>query len=426
MSPLRLGLLGLGTVGQGVISILGEHSGLLEERAGRPLTLTRVASRSAKPEVDLLGASFGTDPAALVQADDVDVVVECIGGEQPCLDLLTAALGRSKSVVTANKALIATHGDALHQLASSSGAGLAYEAAVAGGIPILKAITEGLVANRIEWLAGIINGTSNYILTAMAEQGQDFSSALATAQELGYAEADPTFDVEGIDAAHKLAILAGLAFGRCFDFAGVATEGISGIAPIDIEYAARLGYVIKHLGIARFADGAVETSVHPALVPEGAPLAQIKGVTNAVQVGADALGSTLYTGPGAGMLPTASAVLADVVDLARGAPPPRRLAAAAAPMAADDRETPFYLRLQAQDRPGVFARITTLLSNAEINIDAALQQEHDASTPGTTVPIVLLTRPTTRPQLQSALEQLEGLADQVDDVQVLRVESLKP
>ena len=335
MSALRLGLLGLGTVGQGVIRILAEHGDLLAERAGRPLALTRVASRSAKPEVDLLGAEFGTDPAVLVQADDVDLVIECIGGEQPCLDLLSTALRQGRSVVTANKALIATHGDTLHQLATGSGASLAYEAAVAAGIPILKAITEGLAANRIEWLAGIINGTSNYILTAMAKQGQDFATALAAAQELGYAEADPTFDVEGIDAAHKLAILAGLAFGRRFDFPAVATEGITKIAPIDIEYADRLGYVIKHLGIAQHNDGAVAASVHPALVPKTAALAQINGVTNAVQVGADAVGSTLLSGPGAGMLPTASAVLADVIDLARGAPAPRRLAAEAASSTAD-------------------------------------------------------------------------------------------
>lgn len=443
MKPLRIGILGLGTVAQGVLHILKDNAALLTARAGRPVVASRVASRRPRPEVDLGTAVFSTDTAALTVADDVDIVVECIGGEQPCLDLLNAALGAGKSVVTANKALIASHGDALHALASRQGVSLTYEAAVAGGIPILNALSAGLAANRIEWIAGIINGTSNYILTAMAEQGQSFADALSEAQRLGYAEADPTFDIEGIDAAHKLTILAGLGFGRPFDFAAVATEGIAAVAPIDIEYARRLGYVIKHLGIARQRQAAggieVEARVHPALVPMAAPLAQVNGVTNAVMIGGNAVGSTVYMGPGAGMLPTASAIVADVVGLARGQRPAPRIldagrfqsdvqADAAATMAAAE-DGAFYLRLQVTDRPGVFARVTTLLSEAGISIEAALQQEHTrqqarARPTDGTVPIVLLTQPTSPARLEAALVALRALPDMVAEVRVLRVEAL--
>ncbi|MEM6707634.1 MAG: homoserine dehydrogenase [Pseudomonadota bacterium] len=426
MTPLRLGLLGLGTVAQGVLSILKTSGPLMRDRCGRELVVTRVASRRLRDNVDLGGAEFSPDLASVVAADDVDVVVECVGGEQPCLDLLTEALRNGKSVVTANKALIATHGDLLHVLAAERGVTLSYEAAVAGGIPVLGALTQGLAANRIDWIAGIINGTSNYILTAMAQRGQDFETALRDAQDLGYAEADPTFDIEGVDAAHKLAILAGLGFGRAFRFDAVTCTGISSVTGADIAFADRLGYVIKHLGIARSPTdaGAIELCVHPALVPKSAPLAQVNGVTNAVMVGGDAVGSTVYIGPGAGKLPTASAVLADVVAIARGQAAPRRLAAEGEVSSATS-PSPHYLRLQVKDQTGVFARITAALSTVGVGIEAALQDAHKTTTPGEAgVPIVFLTQPVATVALETAIEAIAQQDDAVLATSLLRVEAL--
>ena len=295
---------GLGTVAQGVLAVFKENQQRIDSRAGREIRLTRVASRTAKPELDLLGAKFSSELSDVVDASDVDVVVELIGGEEAALDLVRRSLELAKPVVTANKAIIATHGNELLALASAQQTAIGFEATVAGGIPIIASLTRALAGNEIRWLAGIINGTSNYILTAMAESGQAFDAALAEAQRLGYAEADPTFDVEGIDAAHKLTILAALAFGIGFRFADVYTEGINAVSVEDIEYARQLGYQVKHLGIGRNSDAGVELRVHPTLVPQQQLLASVNGVMNAILVNGNAAGDTLYYGAGAGSLPT--------------------------------------------------------------------------------------------------------------------------
>ena len=307
----------MGTVARGVLDLFAANAAHLERQAGRPLKLVRVASRTPRPEADLAGAEFSTDLGTLLH-DDVDVVVELIGGEDRAARLVRDALSRGQSVVTANKAIIARYGDELLAGAAEQGVGLGFEAAVAGGIPIIGSLTRGLAASRVRTVAGIINGTSNYILTAMAEQGSTFGDALAAAQSLGYAEADPTFDVEGIDAAHKLSILAALAFDVGFGMDGVFTEGIAGVTAEDIGYAAELGYGIKHLGIARRSDSGIEARVHPTLVPEHGMLAQVRGVMNAVLVDSDAAGASLFHGAGAGAGPTASSVVADLIAIARG------------------------------------------------------------------------------------------------------------
>ncbi|MGI9327295.1 MAG: homoserine dehydrogenase, partial [Pseudomonadales bacterium] len=374
-APLRVALLGMGTVAQGVIKILTEQRELLQRRSGRPIEIVGIASRRLRAEVTLGDIPFSTDLAGLCESTEVDVVVECIGGEEPALTLVGAALAAGKSVVTANKALIANHGNALHEQAHASGAELAYEAAVAGGIPILGGLTAGLAANQAHWLAGIINGTSNFILSAMTDQGQAFSDALAQAQELGYAEADPTFDVEGVDAAHKLAILAGLAFDSPFQFDAIYVEGITEVTTEDIEYAERLGYKIKHLGVARCRDDGIEARVHPALVPAEQILARVDGVTNAVMVCGDSVGVTAYVGPGAGMLPTASAVVADLVAIARQRLPQRCEAKVLPVLGIDDARCAYYLRIPCLDQPGVFAKVATELSALQISIESVIQRE---------------------------------------------------
>ncbi|MEM8768438.1 MAG: homoserine dehydrogenase, partial [Pseudomonadota bacterium] len=317
-TPLRIGICGLGTVAQGLLEVLRNNGPVIEERAGRPIEVVRIASRTAKPEVDLLGASFSTDLTSVTDDESLDVVVELIGGEGVALDLVRNELARGRAVVTANKAILAAHGDELSSLVTQHGGTLAFEAAVAGGIPIIGAMTRALAGNDIEAIAGIINGTSNFILTAMAETGATFTDALAEAQALGYAEADPTFDVEGIDAAHKLTVLGALAFGIGYRFDDVYTEGIAELTVEDIGYARELGYEIKHLGIAQRTTEGVQLRVHPTLVPEKALLAKVEGVMNAVLVNGDAAGETLYYGAGAGALPTASSVLGDLIDIARG------------------------------------------------------------------------------------------------------------
>lgn len=434
MSALKVGIAGLGTVAQGVVQTLQRNANLITGRAAGDIRVTAVASRSAKPEVDLHGARFSTDLNSLVGAPDVDVVVELLGGEQPALDLCRAALAAGQHVVTANKALIAHYGVELHELAAEHNVSLAYEAAVAGAIPVLGAIARGLAGNQVEWLAGIINGTSNFILSAMAGgsgASLSFAEALSQAQELGYAEADPTFDVEGIDAAHKLAILTSLAFGAPLNFPAVFTEGISEVTVEDIEYAAQLGYVIKHLGIARQTASGIEARVHPALVPAKNLLAQVDGVMNAVMVGADGAGPTMYYGAGAGMQPTASAVVADLVDIALNQV---RQPAASFPfdyLGIEDIVTSYYLRVPVHDRSGVFARLTTALSELGISIEAAVQREHTRgaakvlATPATeSVPIVLLTQDVTERTMQAALTQLQGLPEVAGHIRCIRVESL--
>ncbi|MFW6093538.1 MAG: homoserine dehydrogenase [Pseudomonadota bacterium] len=428
MEPLRVGICGLGTVAQGVLRILEESAESIARRAGRPVVVTRVASRRLRPEAHLGNAEFSDDVRTLPGAADVDVVVELIGGEDQALELLNAAIEAGKPVVTANKAVVALHGDELFERARRLGVPLCFEAAVAGGIPIISALTRGLAANDLQWLAGIINGTSNYILTAMADEGEDFDAALAEAQRLGYAEADPTFDIEGIDAAHKLTILAALAFGMDFRFSEVYTEGISRVRLEDVAYARELGYRIKHLGIARRTERGVEVRVHPTLIPEHRLLANVQGVMNAVVVHGHAAGDTLYYGAGAGELPTASAVVADLMEIARGK--------ALLPEPGDgdglevvpitECESAYYLRIPSLDRPGVFARVATILSEHNISIESAVQRAEaiHAENQQAWVPIVIVTQRVTERIMNHALTEVQALSEVVGDITRIRVEDL--
>jgi homoserine dehydrogenase len=427
--PLRIGICGLGTVAQGVLQLLKENGDGIRARAGRPIEVVRIASRSAKPEVDLLGASFSTDLGTVTDDDSLDVLVELIGGEDTALDLIRGALDRGQSVVTANKAILASNGDELFALAFQKGGLLAFEAAVAGGIPIIAAMTRSLVGNEIHWLAGIINGTSNYILTAMAESGASFATALADAQALGYAEADPTFDVEGIDAAHKLTVLAALAFQIGCRFEDVYTEGISEISGEDIEYARQLGYQIKHLGIARKTAEGVQMRVHPTLIPDSQLLASVNGVMNAVLVNGSATGDTLYYGAGAGGLPTASSVVADLIDIARGHRPDlpaMRQGDDVHLQSIEEVITGFYLRIPSLDKPGVFARVATILSEADISIEAAIQKEQaiHTETQEAWVPIIILTQPVRESVMIRALEAVQEMPEVVGEIRRIRVEHL--
>ena len=411
-------------MGRGVVRLLLDDAVVLAAAAGRGLELTRVASRTRRPEVDLGGAVFSTDLSDLTAAKDVDVVVETIGGEDDAKELFEAAVSSGKHVVTANKALIALHGNELMGSARQAGVFVGFEAAVAAGIPIINALTRGLAANRIEWLAGIINGTSNYILTAMSEKGQDFETALAEAQRLGYAEADPTFDVGGIDAAHKLAILAGLAFGTPFDFESVHVEGIADVEAEDVAYARELGYRIKPLGIARRTGSGVECRVHPALTPESALISKVDGVMNAVEVKGHAVGSTLHVGPGAGAGPTASSVVADLVELARGG------AGACVTVPSEDVEQrvtlgdlkcAHYFNVPAEDQPGVFADVAQTLGARGISIEGVIQQPQAIRGTPQWVPIVILTDVVAEAEAEQAagdIEQLPGVTGRVRRIRV--------
>ena len=422
LPPLRVGLAGLGTVGRAVARILVEDADKLAERAGRRLELVRVASRTPKPDANIGAARFDTDLGSL-SGNGVDVIVELIGGVDTAADVIEAALRSKTPVVTANKALLAERGNALFELAGDETIG--FEASVAGGIPIINALMNGLAANNVEWMAGIINGTSNYILTAMEEEGKTFGDALADAQRLGYAEADPTFDVEGIDAAQKLAILAALAFETPIDVEGVFTEGISAIAIEDIRFARELGYSIKHLGYTRRRDGKIEARVHPTLIKETSLLGAINGVTNAVTVFGDVVGSTTYVGPGAGGDATASSVVADLVALARGSlarPSTGGPALARVPMV--DVVCPFYLRISAVDEPGVFGHVADLLGAHDISIEAALQRPNVARG-NEPVPIVILTnavRDATMTEVAKAIEALPGVAEAVAKIRVAEID----
>lgn len=428
-APLRIGICGLGTVAQGLLKLLGDTAEPIARQAGRPIEVVRIASRTAKPGVDLLGAEFSTDLASVTGDASLDVIVELIGGEGVALDLVRAELEKGRAVVTANKAILAASGDELFSLAETHGGLLAFEAAVAGAIPIIGALTRSLAGNQIRWLAGIINGTSNYILTAMAERGTTFEAALADAQELGYAEADPTFDVEGIDAAHKLTVLGALAFGIGCRFDSVYSEGISEITVEDMEYARQLGYRIKHLGIARSAADGVEMRVHPTLIPETQLLASVNGVMNAVLVNGNAAGDTLYYGAGAGALPTASSVVADLIDISRGHRPdlPVMLDANQVRLQGIDAAiTGFYLRIPSLDKPGVFAKVATLLSEQNISIEAAIQKEqavHDESE-AAWVPIIILTQPVRESIMIQALAAVQQLPEVVGEIRRIRVEHL--
>lgn len=425
MVPLRVGLAGLGTVGGTVARLLLDNAGLFERRAGRRLDLTRVASRTPKPGFDLGPATFDTDLGSL-DADDVDVVVELIGGDTAANDVVATAIEAGRHVVTANKALLAAHGEKIFQTASRRGVSVGFEASVAGGIPIVNALRTGLAANRIDAIAGIVNGTSNYILTAMEEEGVNFATALAEAQRLGYAEADPTFDVEGIDAAQKLAILAALAFDATIDFDGVHVEGISGIDIEDIRYARELGFSIKHLGLARLREDGIEARVHPALVPEPVLISKVSGVMNAVMSHGDAVGPTLYVGPGAGGMPTASAVVADLVELARGTLPVPRPAKRRLPsLGIEGVDCAHYLKIPAIDQPGVFAEVADVLSRHEVSIEAVIQRPQAIRSGAEPwVPIIIVTDEASEAVAKECVAELGRLSGVTGEIARIRVADL--
>nr|WP_296747921.1 homoserine dehydrogenase [Thioalkalivibrio sp.] len=435
MKPVRIGLLGLGTVGCGTVQVLARNGDEIARRAGRGIVVVAAAVRdlTRERECDLDGVRLTDDPASVVDDPDVEVVVELMGGTEPARTLVLRAIAAGKHVVTANKALIALHGNEIFARAQEQGVVVAFEAAVAGGIPIIKALREGLAGNRIDWVAGIINGTGNFILTEMRDHGRDFGDVLAEAQRLGYAEADPTFDVEGIDAAHKLCILAAIAFGIPLQFERIHIEGISGITREDVTFAGELGYRIKHLGIARRAGGGFELRVHPTLIPERRLIANVDGVMNAVLVMGDAVGPTLYYGAGAGAEATASAVVADLVDVVRAltADPENRVPHLAfqpgalsdlpiLPMA--EVRTSFYLRLRAHDRPGVLADITRVLGAQGISIEAILQREPDPERGEAT--IIILTHQVREGDMQRAIDEIEALPHLSSPVTRIRMEAL--
>ncbi|MCP4210589.1 MAG: homoserine dehydrogenase [Halieaceae bacterium] len=432
-SPLKIGICGLGTVGSGTFNLLHENADLLRARAGVSLEVVHVGARRDNPACDLSDAQVSRDIFAVAADPEVAVLVELIGGTTVARELVEAGIRAGKHVVTANKALIAEHGNALFALAVEHNVELRYEAAIAGGIPIVKALREGLSGNRIEWLAGIINGTTNFILTEMRDEGRDFADVLGEAQALGYAEADPTFDVEGIDAAHKLVILASLAFGMPLKFESVYTEGITRLQPQDVAYAEELGYVIKHLGIARQNHQGVELRVHPTLIPRQRLLGNVDGVRNAVLIEGNAVGPTLYCGAGAGDRPTASAVVADLVDLGRAAcsAAPSQLPALGVAsgylqdlpvLAMEDVESPWYLRMEAQDKPGVMSRVTSLFSEQGISIEALIQK---APLEGQTlVSVIVVTNQARQGSVEEAVRAIEGLESIDGDVTCIRVEQL--
>ena len=444
---IKLAILGLGTVGTGVINLINDNLDELKRRSGRDIVITEVGTRRQRDDIDP-NIIQNSDLMAAAASDNVDIVIEVIGGTTLAKDVIMHAIKNGKHVVTANKALLAEHGNEIFAFAEAHNVHVAYEAAVAGGIPIIKVMREGLAANKIEWLAGIINGTGNFIMTEMRDKGRPFADVLKEAQELGYAEADPTFDVEGIDAAHKLALLASIAFGIPLQFDKVYCEGITGITLQDVNYAEELGYRIKHLGFAvrREGDGSgdnstagIELRVHPTLIPQNALLANVNGVKNAVLVNSHPLGQTLYCGDGAGAGATASAVMADVMDLVRvlGSKDsnnestnghhvphlafiPEQLSDTPI-LRAEQMITGYYLRVHAHDNPGVLADITRILSDAGINIDAILQKPaHKLGQ----VPVIILTLPVVESQMNPAIEKIEKLDTITDKVVRIRLDEL--
>jgi len=435
LKPVTVGVLGLGTVGGGTVNVLKRNAGEIARRAGREILVTRASARDLNRTRICAtdGIILTADPFEIVNDPDIDVVVELIGGYDLAKQLVLTAIANGKHVVTANKALIALHGNDIFAEASKKGVMVLFEAAVAGGIPIIKAIREGLAGNRIKWLAGIINGTGNFILTEMRDKGRDFADVLAEAQALGYAEADPTFDVEGIDAGHKLTILASIAFGIPLQFEKVFTEGITKITRLDVEYAEALGYRIKNLGIARKTEDGIELRVHPTLIPKRRLIANVDGVMNAVLVCGDAVGPTLYYGAGAGAEPTASAVVADLVDVVRAmtSDPENRVphlafqadAIADIPvLPAEQIKTAYYLRLTAEDKPGVLADVTRILAAHNISIEALIQKEPPQGE--TSVPIIMLTQLTLEKEMNAAIAAIEALATVSGKVARIRLETL--
>ncbi|HTJ62783.1 MAG TPA: homoserine dehydrogenase [Alphaproteobacteria bacterium] len=427
MPALRIGIAGLGTVGSGVLRLLEQQHDLLATRAGRPIEVVAVSARtrSKKRDIDLSAYRFVDDPVALAADPSVDVVVELIGGDDgPARQLVEKALAAGKSVVTANKALLARHGVALAQLAERNGVTLAYEASVCGGIPIIKGLREGLAANRIAELHGILNGTCNYILSQMRDSGRGFDEVLAEAQTLGYAEADPSFDIDGIDTAHKLAILTAVAFGTEVDLPSIHIEGIRRIGALDIAYADELGYAIKLLGIARRTEDGIEQRVHPCMVPKDAPLAAADGVLNAVVAKGDFVDKVNFVGRGAGGGPTASAVVADLIDIARGARVPTfgvpvGKLEKARPRPIENRFGAYYLRLMVVDRPGVIADVAAILRDHQVSLESVLQR---LRAPGDNVPVVLTTHETQEARMTEAVVRIGELEAVVERPRVIRIE----
>ena len=435
MKAVNIGLIGLGTVGSGTLTVLKRNAEEISRRAGREIRVIAIAVKdlSKSRSVDTGEIHLTDDMMEIVNNPNIEIVVELVGGDGIILEAVMAALDNGKHVVTANKALIALRGNEIFAKARDKGLVVAFESAVAGGIPIIKSIREGLSANRIEWVAGIINGTSNFILTQMAEGGRDFNDVLAEAQQLGYAEADPTFDIEGIDAAHKLTILASIAFGISLQFDSVYIEGISGITGEDITYADELGYRIKHIGIARNSAEGIELRVHPTLIPATRLIANVNGVMNAVLVRSDAVGPTLYYGAGAGSEPTASAVVADLVDVVRTitTDPQNRVPHLAfhadslmdTPILEMGKiETAYYLRLSVINRPGVMASIATIFGDSDISIDTILQKGRGM--PNEDVTIIMLTQNTREANLTKALKQVQELDTVNGKVVRIRLEQL--
>jgi homoserine dehydrogenase len=435
MKPIKIGLLGLGTVGGGTYSVLKRNQAEITRRAGRGIEVAAVAVRDVAKARQLVGNELPvtSQPLDLVRHPDIDIVCELMGGHEPARTLVLEAIARGKHVVTANKALLARHGNEIFEAARARGVMVAFEAAVAGGIPIIKALREGLTANRIEWIAGIINGTSNFILSEMRAKGLPFEAVLAQAQRLGYAEADPSFDIEGIDAAHKLTLLASIAFGVPIRFEAAYTEGIGRLAAADIKYAEQLGYRIKLLGITKRTAQGVELRVHPTLVPMQRLLASVEGAMNAVLVKGDAVGTTLYYGPGAGAEPTASAVVADLVDVTRmhTADPENHVphlafqadAMAAVPwLSIDDTVTSYYFRMRVADQPGVLADIARILSDQRISIDALFQREPGEGENQTD--LIMLTHDALERDVNRALAAVEALPTVLAKVIRIRQEEL--
>jgi homoserine dehydrogenase len=425
MQPVKIGLLGLGTVGGGTVSVLTRNADEIARRAGRGIQITLAAAKEYNADA-IIGLdqieNITDDPFLVVDDPDVEIIIELIGGYSPAKELVLKAIENGKHVITANKALIAIHGNEIFKAAQEKGVIVAFEAAVAGGIPIIKAVREGLAANQIEWIAGIINGTGNFILTEMRDKGRDFEDVLNEAQSLGYAEADPTFDVEGIDAAHKLTILGSIAFGMPLQFDKTYVEGITKIEQQDVLYAEELGYRIKHVGISRKVDNGIEQRVHPTLIPERRLIANVDGVMNAVLVKSDAVGPTLYYGAGAGAEPTASAVVADIVDVVRAltTDPENRVPHLAFQHDAlsdinilpiEEIETAYYLRMHAIDRPGVVADITKILGDSKISIEAILQKEPVGN--ASCIPVIFLTQCIKEKEMNGAIKKIEKL-DAID------------
>jgi len=431
---VRVGICGLGTVGGGTLQVLQESSSEISARTRTQVQVVHIGARREKPDYDLSGIRISQDIFEVANDPDVDVLVETIGGIEPAKSLVLQAIANGKDVVTANKALIAEHGNELLEAAEKAGVTLSFEAAVAGAIPVIRALRDGLSGNQIKELAGIINGTGNFILTEMRDHGRAYEDVLQEAQELGYAEADPTFDVEGIDAAHKLCILASIAYGIPLAFDEVYTEGISKIQKSDVLFAEELGYRIKHLGIAKRTDKGIEVRVHPTLIPEEVLLSKVEGVMNAVWIDGDASGPTLYYGAGAGALPTASSIVSDIVEIARSRQ--AGFAVSVPPLGVDlanqknlpvlpigECKTAFFMHITAANKSGVMLAITKVLTEAGVSIDAMIQKEAE---PGSNhVPIALVTSVALESVLNSAVEKIEALEEIVKPLVRFRVEALE-